>query len=115
MSRIREGDLYRIVTVYGKTFELYYGYYDDIERAGKHTEPIPIYPDLVRYPLYTEDGSPFVTEMQDICSHFLGREGEESCLACRHFEKGDELIGICKCEKRKRDSQQSMCASSKTV
>ena len=108
MNRIREGDLYKIFTVCGKTFELHYGYYDEIEKEGKYTEPIPIYPDFIKEPLYTDAGYPFATEMQDICSFFLGREGEDSCFACRHFEQGDELIGICKCEKRKRSSQQSM-------
>ena len=32
MNRIREGDLYKIFTVCGKTFELHYGYYDEIEK-----------------------------------------------------------------------------------
>jgi hypothetical protein len=108
MSKIREGDLYKIVTVCGKTFELYYGYYDEIEKEGKYTEPIPIYPDFIKEPLYTADGYPFVTEMQDSCDCFLGKKGEDSCLVCRHFEKGDELIGICKCEKKKECSQQPM-------
>ena len=107
MNRIREGDLYKIITVCGKVFELYYGYYDEIEREGKYTDPIPIYPDFIKEPIYTDDGYSFATEMQDICSHFLGREGEDSCFACCHFEKGDELIGICKCEKR-RSAQQSV-------
>ena len=108
MNKIHEGDLYKTVTVWGKTFELYYGYYDEIEKEGKYTEPIPIYPNLIKEPIYTDDGYPFATEMQDICSSFLGREGEDSCFACRHFEKGDELIGICKCEKRKISSQRTM-------
>jgi hypothetical protein len=107
MSKIQEGELYKIVTVFGKTFELYYGYYDEIERVGKYTEPIPIYPDLIQHPLYTEEGYPFATEMQDACSHFLGRKGEESCFACRHFEKGDELIGVCKCKMRQKESTHS--------
>ena len=102
MTKIRDGDLYKVVTVFGKTFELYYGYYDELERTGKYTEPIPIYPSFIANPLYTEDGYPFATEMQDICSHFRGSEEEDSCFACRYFEKGDELIGKCTCEERKR-------------
>ena len=101
MSQIRDGDLYKIVTVFGKTFELYYGYYDEMERNGKYTEPIPIYPSFLEAPLYTEDGYPFATAMQDICQYFCGSEGEDSCFACRHFEAGEELIGKCKCERRR--------------
>lgn len=100
MNKIRDGDLYKIVNVYGRIFELYYGYYDEIERKSPYTDPIPIYPSFIDEPVYTADGYPFATEMQDICSHFLGKEGEDSCFACHHFKKGDELIGICKCEQR---------------
>ena len=107
MNRIREGDLYKIITVCGKVFELYYGYYDEIEKEGKYTEPIPIYPNFIKEPSYTDDGYPFATEMQDVCSCFLGREGEDSCFACRHFEKGDELIGVCKCKMRQKESTHS--------
>lgn len=102
MNKIRDGDLYKVVTVFGKSFELYYGYYDELEKSSKYTEPIPIYPSFIHEPLYTADGYPFATEMQDICSHFCGSDGEDSCFACRHFQKGEELIGICKCEKRKK-------------
>lgn len=100
MNKIRDGDLYKTVTVFNKTFELYYGYYDESERQSKYTEPIPIYPSFIDEPMYTEDGYPFATEMQDICRHFLGNEGEDSCFACRHFQKGEELIGICRCQQR---------------
>ena len=103
MNKIRDGDLYKVVTVHGKTFELYYGYYDEMERKSRYTEPIPIYPSFLEEPSYTVDGYPFATEMQDICSHFLGTEGEDSCIACRHFQKGDEMIGICRCEQRLKE------------
>lgn len=102
MNKIRDGDLYKVVTVAGVSFELYYGYYDEIERESRFTEPIPIYPSFIDEPVYTDGGYPFATEMQDVCEHFLGRDGEDSCYACRHFVKGDELIGICRCEARRR-------------
>ena len=105
MNNVRDGDLYKIVTVFGKTFELYYGYYDESERYGKYTDPIPIYPSFIREPLYTSEGYPFATAMQDICPYFQGNEGEDCCFACRHFEAGEELIGICKCAKRKVHNQ----------
>ena len=101
MNKIRDGDLYKVITVFGKTFELYYGYYDESERYGKYHEPIPIYPSFIQDPLYTGDGYPFVTAMQDICPHFQGSEGEDSCFACRHFVAGEELIGVCKCANKR--------------
>lgn len=102
MKNIRDGDLYKVVTVFDKTFELYYGYYDEREKDSKYTEPIPIYPNFIENPLYTDDGYQYATEMQDICSHFCGREGEDSCFSCCHFQKGEELIGLCRCSDRMR-------------
>ncbi|MBQ9733602.1 MAG: hypothetical protein IJV74_05140 [Clostridia bacterium] len=100
MKNARDGDLYRKITVFDKTFELYYGYYDERDKESRYREPIPIYPDFIKSPVYTSDGYRYATEMQDICSHFSGREGEDSCFACRHFQKGEELIGLCRCESR---------------
>ena len=51
MNNIQEGDLYEVLEVYGHTFELRYGYYEERERA--RGEPIPIYPDFKKHPLYT--------------------------------------------------------------
>lgn len=61
----REGELYRRVLIGSRTFEVFYGYYEDFERE-KH-EPMPLYPDLLREPVYTEDGMLIVTGMQDSC------------------------------------------------
>ena len=47
MREIRDGDLYKTVTVHGKTFELRYGYYEEYERESLFSEPIPIYPDFL--------------------------------------------------------------------
>lgn len=103
MKKIRDGDLYKVLTVFGEKFELYYGYYDERDRYGKYAEPLPIYPDFTREPRYTEDGYPFATEMQDVCIHYLGREGEEGCYACAHFERGEDMIGLCRCKERLRE------------
>ena len=35
---IKEGDLYKVITIYGKTFELYYGYYEEKDRYSKYNE-----------------------------------------------------------------------------
>lgn len=97
---IKEGDLYKTLTVCGKTFHLYYGYYDEIERSSPYSELIPIYPNFLKTPQYTEDGRPFVTQMQDACGHYDGYRDGEECYACRHFRSGEELIGVCVCRQK---------------
>ena len=101
----QEGKIYKKVTTYGKTFELRYGYYDDDDR--KWGEPDIIYPDFIKEPLYTEDGEPFVTLVQDACDNFVGKEcknSDSTCGECELFEKGEEWFGICICPiNRKKD------------
>ena len=99
--RIKEGDLYKTLTIHGKTFHLYYGYYDEIERTGPYSELIPIYPNFQKAPLYTEDGKPFVTQMQDACEYYDGHSTADECHDCRHFRPGEELIGICSCRQNR--------------
>ena len=101
MKNIRDGDLYKTVTVFGKSFSLYYGYYDDEDRNSRYAELMPIYPDFTENPIYADDGHPFATEMQDVCEHYDGKEGGDSCYSCRHFKKGKELIGLCLSEANK--------------
>lgn len=91
----KEGDLYKIVNVFGRAFELYYGYYDERDRLSKYNDPIPIYPNFKENPVYTDSGQPFVTEMQDTCIYYNGKKNEEACFYCEFFKKGEELIGIC--------------------
>ena len=31
----KEGELYRVVRAFGKTFEIYYGYYEESDRYGR--------------------------------------------------------------------------------
>ncbi|MBQ9783885.1 MAG: hypothetical protein IJW29_00085 [Clostridia bacterium] len=98
-NRIKEGDLYRRVTLYGQTFELYYGYYEEFERG--HSEPIPIYPDFLAHPLYTTEGYPFATQMQDMCEKgaFRERSLQDACCGnCAYFRAGEDLFGICTCK-----------------
>ena len=90
------GDIYRTVTTFGKSFELRYGYYEDIDVGG---EPDIIYPDFQGSPVYTDSGEPFVTMMQDACGLFRGKlpRGEDStCAECDSFCRGEEFFGICK-------------------
>lgn len=94
----KEGDLYKIITLFGKTFELRYGYYDDIDRNSKFSEAIPIYPNFLKFPIYTKEGYPFVTQMQDICEFYEGDKDSEECINCKHYKHGDDLLGICVCD-----------------
>jgi len=93
----KEGDLYRSVTIAEKTFDLRYGYYEDFER--EHHDPIPIYPDFRKEPIYTADGIPLVTAMQDACSHYEGRVDGDSCFECKYFRRSEELFGFCQCQR----------------
>ena len=97
-SAPREGDLYRVVKTYGKTFELRYGFYDERDRHSPLCDPAIIYPDFLKEPLFTEQGEPFVTMMQDACTCYKGsskRNPDTTCAECAYFCRGDEWFGIC--------------------
>lgn len=96
----KEGDLYKELTVFGKTFEIRYGYYEDFER--QHHEPMAIYPNFIEHPEFTEEGQPFVTAMQDICQHYVGVPHGDTCGECSCFRKGPDLFGLCDCPCKKR-------------
>lgn len=98
----KEGDLYKEVTVHGKTFRLVYGYYEEFERDGRYNEPMPIYPDFIKEPTFTEEGIPIVTAMQDICGQYDGEAEGDSCSQCRHFHKCEELFGVCRCLQKQK-------------
>ena len=101
-----EGELYKVVTVFGKTFELWYGYYEDFERENPTVEPMPIYPNFRKEPLYTDEGEPFVTMMQDACPYYKGekkRTADSTCDECKYFGHGEDWFGICTCPKNKKN------------
>lgn len=92
----KEGDLYKEVNIAGKIFRLLYGYYETFERESPFNEPMPIYPDFLKEPHYTADGTPIVTAMQNVCEHYCGKDNEDSsCSECAFFEKSEELFGLC--------------------
>ena len=98
----KEGELYRIVTTFGKTFELRYGYYGDCDRKY---EPNVLYPDFLKEPIYTEGGEPFVTTVQDACKNYRGkakRTPDTTCIDCKYFLPGEDWFGICSCAKNKK-------------
>ena len=97
-----EGELYKVINVYGKTFEIYYGYYEDKDRFSKYAEPIEVYPNFIQNPQYTDEGVPFVTAIQTPCEHFYKvKDINDCCGDCAYFKRGEELIGLCVCKNRK--------------
>ncbi len=99
----KEGDLYKEVTISGKTFRLLYGYYESFERESRLNDPIPIYPNFIKAPLYTDEGIPFATAMQNVCAYYKGKNHEDSCCAdCVYFQSSEELFGFCICPKNRR-------------
>lgn len=98
----REGELYKVLKVSDYAFEIRYGYYSEEDRFSKYSEVIPIFPDFITNPIYTTDGFPLVTKMQDKCSHFTHNKNLDSCYGCLHFEEGDDMIGICRCKHNKK-------------
>ncbi|MBE6712702.1 MAG: hypothetical protein E7580_04170 [Ruminococcaceae bacterium] len=103
----KEGDLYKEVTIGGKTFRLFYGYYEEFEREGQYNDPMPIYPDLQEEPIFTDDGEPIITAIQDVCEHYSGKPNAigDGCIDCLFFEQCEELFGICKNKSRKQVSE----------
>lgn len=102
-TKPQEGDLYKVITAHGKTFALYYGYYEETDRQNPDVEPMEMYPNFLKTPVYTDAGIPFVTAMQKPCIYFQGEVCEDNiCYQCLHYEKCEELLGICKCETRQK-------------
>ncbi|MBQ9761354.1 MAG: hypothetical protein IJW16_08415 [Clostridia bacterium] len=102
MEQIKEGMLYKNITLHGKTFEIRYGYYEEYERESAFGEPLPIYPDFLKDPVYTDEGHPFVTQMQELCQFGISRYSDGCCADCAHYVHGDEMIGTCRCEENRR-------------
>ena len=102
----KEGDLYGVITTFGKTFELRYGYYGECDRQNPLCQPDVIYPDFTVKPLYTDEGEPFVTMLQDACENYRGeskKTPDTTCAECQYFQRGEEWFGICKCERNRKN------------
>ena len=100
-----EGELYKTVKLQGRTFTLYYGYYEECDRQNKLCEPIVVYPDFIKEPVYTDGGEPFATMVQDACKSYIGktkRTTDTTCAECKYFKHGEDWFGICTCENNKK-------------
>ena len=99
----KEGDLFKVIKLYGRTFEIRYGFYEERDRYTPLAEPVAIYPDFAANPQYSEEGIPFVTEMQALCPYFTGKKSEDSCCGdCAYYVHGDELLGTCSCPQNQK-------------
>lgn len=101
MQKQLEGTRYKTIELYGNTFEIKYGYYEDYERESEFGEPLPIYPDFIKQPLYTSDGYPFVTKMLSMCEHGKSEFRDACCAECPYYLHGADMIGICRCEENR--------------
>ena len=97
MNKVKEGDLYKTIKISNHVFDIKYGYYEETDRYSKYSELIPIFPNLLENPLYTEEGYLIATQMQDGCAHFEGEKNLHLCLKCMHYKKVDDLMGVCFC------------------
>lgn len=94
----KEGELFKIIELYGKTFEIRYGFYEERDRHNRYAEPVEIYPDFIEKPVYTDEGFPFVTAIQTPCQNFVGEKNENStCEECAYYQHCEELLAICRC------------------
>jgi len=101
-----EGELYKRLDIHGKVFEIKYGYYEECDRNNPVVEPMPIYPDFIKNPIYTNEGLPFVTKMQDVCQYYKGKDGvDNGCAECEYYRHGEELIGVCTCVENKKEKK----------
>lgn len=101
----KEGDLFKVIHSYGKTFEIRYGFYEEQDRHNRYAEPMAIYPDFISQPHHTDEGLPFVTAMQSPCVSFHGTQDENStCEECVFFRHCEELLGICTCPENRKAS-----------
>ena len=99
----QEGELYKTVNVEGVMIELRYGYYEDCDRENPLVEPMPIYPDFIKEPQYAENGAPIITMMQDACEQYTGKKKPDvDCGMCKHFQRKEELFGICTCPENQK-------------
>ncbi len=99
-----EGDLYKVYDVEGFFFEIRYGYYKENERG--RVEPLPIFPDFRKNPVYTADGYMLASLIHSACQHYesIKPKPELNCGDCIHYSDHKNEIAVCKCDKRRKST-----------
>lgn len=108
MTLPKEGDLYKIYVIDDHIFEIRYGYYEENERG--RVEPLPVFPDFLKHPVYTATGDPVTSLIQVSCEHYSPKEKsscEYWCGDCIYYGGGKVEMGICLCPRRKRESEKT--------
>lgn len=102
---VQEGEIYEVLYIDGKTFEIRYGFYEDYERDG--SEPIPIYPDLEKTPVYGDSGKMIVTHMKSPCAYFKPQTEhgvERCCGCCVYYPVNRQMMSVCEHIKNKTEN-----------
>ena len=101
-KKIKAGDLYKVITVAGREFEIRYMDCGDFDPESKGTF-MPSFPYFDEEPEYTDDGYPFTNRFNDDCEHYRSDEplSNRPCEDCIYFQDAVEDIGVCRCTARK--------------
>lgn len=99
----KEGELFKIIELHGRIFEIRYGFYEESDRHNRFAEPVEIYPDFIKHPQYTDEGIPFITAIQTPCPYFRGSRDENStCEECAYYQHCEELLALCGCPQNRK-------------
>lgn len=99
---IKTGDLYKVINVAGREFEILYMDMGSVDPESKG-EFIPDFPFFDEQPEYTDDRYPFTNTLNDCCEHYRteNKRPNNSCQDCIYFKDAVEMIGVCRCTARR--------------
>lgn len=102
-----EGEIYEVIEIAGYKFDILCGY--RTKQDKKAGVVLPIYPNFIKSPKYTNEGYPLVTCMQNSCRHYEvipDSDIENKCIDCKYFNSElRNVIGICKAKKRMKKTK----------
>ena len=101
-KKIKAGDLYKVIAVAGREFEIRYIDFGEHDPECKG-EFIPDFPFFDEKPEYTEDRYPFTNRLNDCCEHYRTEDAtpDNTCHDCVYFQDAVEEIAICCCTARR--------------
>lgn len=98
-NEIKEGDLYKIVEVAGKKFDIRYERLEDPDPE----DPDALVPHLFLFeenPEYTKDGFAFRNKFDSVCPYLKPKDHDfynHECERCVYLSETVEYIGVCRC------------------
>ena len=101
-QKIKAGDLYKVITVAGREFEIRYMDMGEVDPESEG-QCIPDFPFFDEQPEYTDDRYPFTNTLNDCCEHYRTNDAtpENTCRDCIYFKDAVEEIGVCRCTARR--------------